>query len=172
LTWALNAAGAEAPLEVFEETVERGRSLGFESETVALGALARRRALRGDVPEAKELLAEVLDRVVRLDVRLGIGLYVDLLADLAAREKKHRLAARRSGGAEAVFAAAAAPITPLVGDRAARLALLRERLGDASFEAETAAGRNGGPSKPSQRHWRGHGRSCEAAPRPSQSHLT
>ena len=141
LAWAWNATGAEAPLEHFEETVERVRELGYEAETLAVGALGRRRAIRGEADEAKELLAEALRRTSALNARVGSALYVDLLADLAAAEGDDVVAVRLSSAAEAAAEAAGAAIPPLSGDRAERLRALRERAGDAAFEAERKKGR-------------------------------
>jgi predicted ATPase len=142
LIWALNAAGADAPLELYEEAVTRARALGHEAETLALGALGRRRALRGDVREAKEALSEALRRVLALDARLGISFYLDLLADLAATQGCDALAVRLSAAAEVAAAGVGTLVPPLGGDRAARLETLRERLGASEFAAEDRAGRD------------------------------
>jgi predicted ATPase len=137
---ALNATRVEAPIEFFEETVRRARMLGPETETVALGALAQRRAIRGERSEAKKLLAEVLRRVTVVNATLQIGFYLGLLADLAAEEGDDPLAARLSASAEVALEAGGSKITPLVGARDVRLAALRERLGDAVFENEWDSG--------------------------------
>jgi predicted ATPase len=137
---ALNATRVEAPIEFFEETVRRARMLGPETETVALGALAQRRAIRGERSEAKQLLAEVLRRVTVVNATVQIGFYLDLLADVAAEEGDDRLAARLSASAEVAFEAGGSQIRPLVGARDLRLAALRERLGDAVFEKEWDSG--------------------------------
>jgi hypothetical protein len=141
---ALNVTRVEAPIEFFEETVRRARMLGHETETVALGALARRRAIRGERDEAKRLFAEALRRVTMDNAVLQAGMYFDLLGDLAAEEGEDRLAARLSASAEVAFEAGGFHITPLVADRAPRLAGLRERLGDAVFEDEWKAGHGRG----------------------------
>jgi len=130
----------EAPIEFFEETVRRARMLGPETETVALGALAQRRAIRGEHNEAKRLLAEVLRRVTVVNAVVQVGFYLDLLADVAAEEGDDRLAARLSASAEVAFEAGGSRIRPLVGARDVRLAALRERLGDAVFENEWDSG--------------------------------
>ena len=137
---ALNATRVEAPIEFFEETVRRARMLGPETETVALGALAQRRAIRGEHNEAKRLLAEVLRRVTVVNAVVQVGFYLDLLADVAAEEGDDRLAARLSASAEVAFEAGGSRIRPLVGARDVRLAALRERLGDAVFENEWDSG--------------------------------
>ncbi len=140
--WALNAAGVDAPLALYEETVLRARALGHEAETVAMGALGRRRALRGDVPEAKAVLSDTLRRVLALDVRIGIGLYLDLLGDLAAHEHRDELAVRLSSAAEVVFEGMGTGVPLLVGDRDGRLERLRARLGERAFASEREAGRS------------------------------
>ena len=89
----------EAGIALFEETVERTRSLGYEAETLAIGALGRRRAIRGEGGEAKELLAESLRRTLKLRAWLGTALYLDLLGDLAAAEGEDRLRAGARVGA-------------------------------------------------------------------------
>jgi predicted ATPase len=139
LGWALNAAETDAPIEPYEDTVERARTFGHELETLALGSFARRAALNGHAAEAKSVLAEVLRRVLELRVRIAIGLYIDLVADLAAREGDDGAAARFSGAAAAVFEATGAPIPPLVGDRGTRIRTLRERLGE-TFDVAHQAG--------------------------------
>ncbi len=141
LVWALNASEAEAPLELFEEALDRASKLGYEAETLALGALGRRRSLRGDRREAKELLADALRRVLGLNAKLGVALYLDLIGDLAAAEGADAIAARLAGAADSVSEAAGAPIPPFVRDREARLEALRARLGDSGFAAEYEAGR-------------------------------
>jgi predicted ATPase len=137
---ALNATRVEAPIEFFEETVRRARMLGPETETVALGALAQRRAIRGERNEAKRLLAEVLRRVTVVNAVVQVGFYLDLLADVAAEEGDDRLATRLSASAEVAFEAGGSQIRPLVGARDLRLAALRERLGDVVFENERESG--------------------------------
>jgi non-specific serine/threonine protein kinase len=141
LAWALNIAGADAPRGLYEEAIERAQTLGYEPETLAIGALGRRRALEGNVGEAKRLLGEALRRVVALDAKLGVSVYVDLLSDLAANTREDGLATRLAGAAEASFAALGVPISPVVGDRDARLRGLRGRLGEA-FEAEYEEGKS------------------------------
>jgi hypothetical protein len=91
--------------------------------------------------EAKRLLGEALRRVVALDAKLGVSVYVDLLSDLAANTREDGLATRLAGAAEASFAALGVPISPVVGDRDARLLGLRDRLGEA-FEAEYEEGKS------------------------------
>jgi hypothetical protein len=93
------AGDREAGIALFEETVERTRNLGYEAETLAIGALGRRRAIRGEGGEAKELLAESLRRTLKLRAWLGTALYLDLLGDLAAAEGEDRLRAGARVGA-------------------------------------------------------------------------
>jgi predicted ATPase len=140
LGWAANGAAEERPVELFEEAVARARRLGYEAETLALGALGRRRAMRGETDEAKRQLGEALRRVAALKARLGIAVYLEMIAALAAENGEQRLAALLSGAAEAGFAAMGAPVLPLVGDREARLAALRARLGEGGFAEEYEAG--------------------------------
>jgi hypothetical protein len=130
LAWGLNTSEADAPLELYQTTVAKAASVGFEAETVAMGALGRRHALRGEVAEAKRVLAAALERTTALQAHIGNALYVDLLADLAAAEGKDVLAARLSTAAEAGAESVGAALPALAGNRAARLRGLRERLGD------------------------------------------
>jgi predicted ATPase len=141
IAWGLNAAEAEAPLDLYETTVARARGLGFPAETLAIGALGRRLAILGDADGAKRVLVDALERTQALHADVGTALYADVLADLAAVEGKDRLAARLSAAAEAGAESAAAFLPPLSGDRVARLRGVRERIGDAAFEAEQDAGR-------------------------------
>ena len=140
LVWALVAAERDAPLELYESTVEAAGALGIEAETLALGALGRRLTLRGDISEAKKTLGEALVRTVSLRAVVGTALYVDLLGDVAAREGEDALAARLSAASEAFFASAGAEVPAMVGRRAERLSGLRDRLGRDAFEVEWAAG--------------------------------
>lgn len=141
---ALNATRMEASIEFFEETVRRARMLGPETETVALGALAQRRAIRGERNEAKRLLAEVLRGVKAVNAGVQAGFYLDLLADVAAEEGDDRLATRLSASAEAAFEARGSQSRQLVGVRDLRLAALRERLEDVVFENEWETGHTRG----------------------------
>jgi hypothetical protein len=140
MSWTLNATSSEAPLEFFEEAARRARSLGWETETLALGSLARRRALRGEIGDAKQLLAEALQRVLGLDATVGVAVYLDLIADIAATAGDDALATRLSASAEATFQRAGRRLMPLVTQRATRLANLRERLGERAYEVEWQRG--------------------------------
>jgi predicted ATPase len=141
IAWGLNAAEAEAPLDLYETTVARARALGFEAETLATGALGRRLAILGRADEAKRALVDALEGTLSLHVDIGTALYVDVLADLAAAEGEHALAARLSAAAEAGAEAFGAMLPPLSGDRGKRLRDVRKRLGDQAFEAEQHTGR-------------------------------
>ena len=141
VAWGFNAAESDAPIDLYENALARASDLGFETETLALGALGRRRALRGEEAEAKRLLAEALERTTALRVGAGIALNLDLLADLAAVAGQHRLAASLSAAAEAHAESVETVMPALAGDRAARLSGLREQLGDDAFEAARSAGR-------------------------------
>jgi hypothetical protein len=141
IAWALNIARADSPIDLFEEMLQRARNLGYEAETLALGALGRRRALRGERREAKRLLAEALERVQAIDARLGLAVNLDLLADLAWNEGHDRLAVRLGEAAAGVLEELGAQFPALVGDRERRLAALRENLGDGVFAAESEMAR-------------------------------
>jgi predicted ATPase len=141
IAWGLNAAEAEAPLELYETTVARARALGFEAETLAIGALGRRLVVLGKADDAKRALVDALERTTTLRADVGTALYIDVLADLAAAEGKDGLAARLSAAAETGAESAGAFLPPLSGNRAARLRGVRERLGDGAFETEQDAGR-------------------------------
>jgi predicted ATPase len=141
IAWGLNAAEAEAPLELYETTVARARALGFEAETLATGALGRRLVILGRADEAKRALVDALDGTLSLHVDFGTALYVDVLADLAAAEGEDALAARLSAAAEAGAEAFGGMLPPLSGDRGKRLRGVRERLGERAFEAEQDTGR-------------------------------
>jgi predicted ATPase len=140
LAWALNASERDAPIELYESVVAAAGAVGVEAETLALGALGRRLALSGNVPEAKRTLADALERTVSLRVPVGTGLYVDLIGDLAAREGEDSLATRLSAAAEAFFASAGAEVPALAGKRTERLFALRERLGEQAYEDARAGG--------------------------------
>ena len=141
LGFVLNAARAEAPLELYEGLVTQAASLGREAETIAIGVLGQRRAIRGERREAKETLARALQRALEFRAAVGVRWYLEYLADLASDEEEYALAARLSAAAESVFDLSDAPGSPLLGNRAERLPMLRERLGDEAFEQESAAGR-------------------------------
>jgi hypothetical protein len=141
IAWGLNAAEADVPLELYETAVENAAGLGFELETLAIGALGRRLALAGRAGDAKRVLSEALERTTALAADLGTAIYVDVLADLAAAEGEAALASRLSGAAEAGAEGAEASLPPLSGDRATRLSGLRERLGEDAFSAAVEAGR-------------------------------
>lgn len=141
IAWGLNAAEAEAPLDLYETTVARARALGFEAETLATGALGRRLVILGRADEAKRALVDALEGTLSLHVDIGTALYVDVLADLAAAEGEDALAARLSAAAEAGAEAFGGMLPPLSGDRRERLRGVRERLGDQAFEAEQDTGR-------------------------------
>jgi hypothetical protein len=116
-------------------------SVGFEAETIAMGALGRRHALRGQTDEAKRVLATAIERTIALRAHVGTALYVDLLGDLAAAEGDDELAVRLSAAAEAGAESVGAGLPALAGKRHARLRDLRERLGDQVFDAAWDAGR-------------------------------
>jgi predicted ATPase len=140
LGFALNAARADAPLELFEGLVTQAARLGREAETIALGVLGQRRAIRGEHREATETFARALRSALEFRAAVGVRWYLEYLADLAAGEKEYALAVRLSAAAESVFDLSDAPGSPLLGDRDERLALLRGQLGEA-FEQEWDAGR-------------------------------
>jgi hypothetical protein len=141
IAWGLNATEAEAPLDLYEDTVARAQGLGFEAETLAMGALGRRLAIIGRADEAKRALAQTLERTLTLRADVGTALYVDVLADIAAAEGEDALAARLSAAAESGAEAAGAFLPPLSGNRVARLRAIRERMGDEAFETEQEGGR-------------------------------
>ena len=72
---------------------------------------------------------------------MGVRWYLEYLADLALDEGEDTLAATLSAAAESVYDFSDAPNSPLLGNRIARVAALRERLGDETFERVSAAGR-------------------------------
>jgi hypothetical protein len=142
LGFTLNVARADAPLEDYERLVTRAARLGREAETIALGVLAQRRAIRGERREAKDVFGEALRRAVEFKAAVGVRWYLEELADLATGEEEYALAARLSASAESAFDLSAAPGSPFVGDRANRLPVLVEHLGQDAFDAETSAGRS------------------------------
>jgi predicted ATPase len=141
LGFTLNVAGADAPLEDYERLVTRAARLGREAETIALGVLAQRRAIRGERREAKDVFGEALRRAVEFKAALGVRWYLEQLADLAMDEEEYALAGRLSAAADSAFDLSAAPGSPFVGERANRLPALVAHLGQDAFDAETAAGR-------------------------------
>jgi hypothetical protein len=135
LGWPANSAGEEWPVEQFEEAVARARRIGHEVETLAIGALGRRRAMLGETAEAKRQLGEALRSVAGLKARIGIAVYFEMIAALAAETGEDRLAALLSGAAESGFATMGAPVVAVAGDPEERLAAIRARLGqDASSD--------------------------------------
>jgi predicted ATPase len=141
LGFMLNATRADAPIEFFEELVEQSARLGPEAETIATGVLGHRRLIRGERAEAKLTVGRVLRRALEFKAPVGVRWYLEMLADLATDEGEDALAARLSAAAESVVDLSDASDSPLLGNRAQRVAGLRERLGDEAFERESQAGR-------------------------------
>jgi predicted ATPase len=141
IVWGMNAAGTDSGIELYEDTLARAAQLGFEAETLALGALGRRHALRGEHDVARRQLVDALRRVQAIDARLGIALYVDLIADVAAAQNEGRIAARLGAAATVIAQEVGAPVPGIAGDRTKRLELLGRRLGTSGLEEESEAGR-------------------------------
>lgn len=138
LCWALNVLDAEAPIDVFEQTVSRAAAAGVEAElATALGNLGRRHMAHGDLEQARLRLVEALRIVRRLHSRTGSAYYGSAIADLAARRGELAFAVKLFAATAASGIAAAALFAR---ERERTVTAARERLGDREVDELERAG--------------------------------